>query len=39
MIRAGKGDVERVVPISDRALGWVDRYLLEARPTLAVPAT
>ena len=29
MIRAGKGDVERVVPISDRALGWVDRYLVD----------
>ncbi len=38
MIRAGKGGVERVVPISDRALGWIDRYLTEARPTLAVPA-
>jgi integrase/recombinase XerD len=38
LIRAGKGGTERVVPISDRALGWVDRYLLEARPALAVPA-
>jgi integrase/recombinase XerD len=38
LIRAGKGGTERVVPISDRALGWIDRYLTEARPTLAVPA-
>ncbi|MGH3368931.1 MAG: site-specific tyrosine recombinase XerC [Nocardioidaceae bacterium] len=36
-IRAGKGARERVVPIADRALGWVDRYVLEARPQLVVP--
>lgn len=38
LIRAGKGGTERVVPIADRALGWVDRYLTETRPALAVPA-
>ena len=36
-IRAGKGARERVVPIGERALLWVDRYLLEARPALVVP--
>jgi integrase/recombinase XerD len=36
-VRAGKGGAERVVPIADRALGWLDRYVLDARPELAVP--
>ena len=36
-IRAGKGQRERMVPIGERALAWVDRYLVEARPLLAVP--
>jgi integrase/recombinase XerD len=35
-VRAGKGQRERMVPIGDRALGWVDRYLTDARPQLAV---
>lgn len=35
-IRAGKGARERMVPIGERALAWVDRYLLDARPALAV---
>jgi integrase/recombinase XerD len=35
-VRAAKGGAERVVPIADRALGWLDRYLLDARPELAV---
>ena len=37
LIRAGKGARERVAPIADRALGWVDRYVLESRPALVVP--
>jgi integrase/recombinase XerD len=30
----GKGRKERVVPISDRAAGWLERYLTEVRPRL-----
>lgn len=30
----GKGDKERLVPISPQAIQWVDRYLQEARPKL-----
>lgn len=33
-IREGKGRRDRVVPISDRALHWVERYRLEVRPLL-----
>ena len=33
-IYAGKGRVDRVVPIGERALCWIDKYLLEARPLL-----
>lgn len=35
LIREGKGRRDRVVPIGARALGWIDRYLQEARPRLA----
>ena len=31
MIRQGKGRKDRMVPMSPRACGWVDRYLHEAR--------
>jgi integrase/recombinase XerD len=31
----GKGDRERVVPVGDIAVSWLERYLAEARPTLA----
>lgn len=31
-VREGKGRRDRVVPIGTRALGWVDRYIREARP-------
>jgi integrase/recombinase XerD len=30
----GKGRKERLVPLSDRAAGWLDRYLTEVRPAL-----
>lgn len=33
-IRQGKGRRDRVVPISERALSWVERYRLEVRPLL-----
>lgn len=34
-VRQGKGRKDRVVPIGERALAWVQRYLDEARPELA----
>jgi integrase/recombinase XerD len=37
MIRDGKGKKDRVVPIGERALFWLDRYLREVRPQLVVP--
>jgi integrase/recombinase XerD len=33
-IRKGKGGKDRVVPVGDRALHWVQRYLQEVRPQL-----
>lgn len=33
-VREGKGRKDRVVPIGERALAWVERYLLQARPQL-----
>jgi integrase/recombinase XerD len=35
-IRQGKGKRDRFVPIGERALAWVERYLEEARPQLVV---
>jgi integrase/recombinase XerD len=35
LLRAfGKGNKERLVPIADQALAWLDRYLHEVRPLL-----
>jgi integrase/recombinase XerD len=31
----GKGDKERLVPVGDEALHWVERYRREARPLLS----
>ena len=36
-VRLGKGKKDRVVPIGERALMWVGRYLDEVRPSLVVP--
>ncbi|GAC1541226.1 MAG: hypothetical protein NVS3B12_28660 [Acidimicrobiales bacterium] len=36
-VRQGKGRKDRLVPIGERALTWVDRYLIEVRPNLVVP--
>jgi integrase/recombinase XerD len=33
-IRQGKGKKDRVIPIGDRALAWLQKYLDEARPRL-----
>ena len=34
MIRQGKGKKDRMVPIGERALAWIDRYITEVRPRL-----
>ena len=36
-IHKGKGRKGRTVPIGERALGWIARYLDEARPDLVAP--
>ena len=36
MVREGKGQRDRVIPIGERAAAWVDKYLLESRPQLAI---
>lgn len=36
MVRQGKGKKDRMVPIGDRALAWIDRYLIDVRPRLIV---
>jgi integrase/recombinase XerD len=34
MVRLGKGKKDRVIPISERALAWIRKYLEDARPRL-----
>jgi integrase/recombinase XerD len=36
MIRLGKGRKDRLIPIGERAVAWIDKYLRDARPTLAM---
>jgi integrase/recombinase XerD len=36
MIRQGKGRKDRMVPIGDRAVAWIEKYLREARAELVV---
>lgn len=38
IVRSGKGNRDRVVPLGARATGWIRRYLAEARPALVGPA-
>jgi len=33
-VRHGKGKRERVVPLGERAMAWLDKYLIESRPQL-----
>ncbi len=35
-IRQGKGKKDRVLPIGDRAVAWIEKYLHEVRPRLVV---
>jgi integrase/recombinase XerD len=34
MIRQGKGRKDRMVPVGERAVGWIDAYLRQSRPHL-----
>ena len=34
LIRQGKGKKDRVVPLGERAMAWLDKYLQDVRPTL-----
>jgi integrase/recombinase XerD len=36
LIRQGKGKKDRFVPIGDRAVAWLQKYIREARPQLAI---
>lgn len=36
MVRQGKGKKDRLIPIGQRALLWVEKYLTEVRPTLVM---
>lgn len=36
MIRLGKGKKDRMIPIGDRALQWIDRYQTKVRPELVI---
>jgi integrase/recombinase XerD len=36
MIRLGKGKKDRMIPVGERAIAWIDRYLEEVRPDLVV---
>jgi len=38
-VRHGKGRRERVVPLGERAMAWLDKYLTEARPELLAADT
>jgi integrase/recombinase XerD len=36
MIRQGKGKKDRMIPIGERAIAWIDRYQTQVRPELVV---
>lgn len=35
LIRLGKGKKDRMIPIGERAIAWIEKYLREVRPALA----
>jgi integrase/recombinase XerD len=37
LVRQGKGKKDRMVPIGERALAWVHKYLADVRPQLVTP--
>ena len=36
LVRQGKGKKDRYVPISERAIAWLEKYVREGRPQLAI---
>lgn len=36
-VRNGKGRKQRMIPIGDRALRWIEKYLADVRPEFVVP--
>lgn len=36
LIRHGKGDKDRMIPIGERAIQWIEKYLNEVRPELVI---
>jgi integrase/recombinase XerD len=36
VVRQGKGKKDRMVPIGERALAWIDKYVTEVRPSILV---
>ena len=36
LVRQGKGNKDRYVPIGERAIAWLEKYLRESRPQLAI---
>src|ERR1019366_2943848 len=36
LVRLGKGQKDRYVPIGERAIAWLQKYIREARPQLAI---
>jgi len=39
LVRRGKGNKDRFVPIGPRALAWLDKYLAEVRPKFLADAS
>ena len=37
LVRLGKGNKDRMVPVGERAIAWVETYLRDARPKLVTP--
>lgn len=39
MVRQGKGNKDRLLPIGERACAWIDKYVQEVRPQLLIDAS